>query len=94
MGLGANDDDDVAVDDVVSDGGECNSSGKCFGSLSCSICLDLITDNGDRSWAKLQCGHQFHFIVEEAGDPDRVFFICLILPPLWPLFFKLLQQSL
>ncbi|KAJ0080929.1 hypothetical protein Patl1_11987 [Pistacia atlantica] len=58
---GANDNDDVAVDDAVSDGGECNSCGKGFGSLSCSICLDLITDNGDRSWAKLQCGHQFHF---------------------------------
>ncbi|XP_031261257.1 G-type lectin S-receptor-like serine/threonine-protein kinase LECRK1 [Pistacia vera] len=23
--------------------------------------FDLITDNGDQSWAKLQCGHQFHF---------------------------------
>ncbi|XP_031269504.1 E3 ubiquitin-protein ligase RFI2-like [Pistacia vera] len=60
MGLGANDDDDVAVDDAVGDGGECNSGGKGFGSVSCSICLDLVTDNGDRSWAKLQCGHQFH----------------------------------
>ncbi|KAJ0039284.1 hypothetical protein Pint_22724 [Pistacia integerrima] len=58
----ANDNDNVAVDDAVSDGGECNSGGKGFGSLSCSICLDLITDNGDRSWAKLQCGHQFHFV--------------------------------
>ncbi|CAL5339552.1 hypothetical protein CsSME_00023314 [Camellia sinensis var. sinensis] len=28
--------------------------------VSCSICLDAVTDNGDRSWAKLQCGHQFH----------------------------------
>ncbi|PIN26694.1 hypothetical protein CDL12_00561 [Handroanthus impetiginosus] len=26
----------------------------------CSICLDVVMDNGDRSWAKLQCGHQFH----------------------------------
>ncbi|KAL7205279.1 hypothetical protein ACSBR2_018256 [Camellia fascicularis] len=29
-------------------------------SVSCSICLEPVTDNGDRSWAKLQCGHQFH----------------------------------
>ncbi|KAJ0040394.1 hypothetical protein Pint_27646 [Pistacia integerrima] len=58
----ANDNANVAVDDAVSDGGECNSGGKGFGYLSCSICLDLINDNGDRSWAKLQCGHQFHFV--------------------------------
>ncbi|XP_059652391.1 E3 ubiquitin-protein ligase RFI2 [Cornus florida] len=29
-------------------------------SVSCSICLEAVTDNGGRSWAKLQCGHQFH----------------------------------
>ncbi|XAR52639.1 hypothetical protein NMG60_11020806 [Bertholletia excelsa] len=29
-------------------------------SVSCSICLEAVTDNGDRSWAKLQCGHEFH----------------------------------
>ncbi|GMP87665.1 hypothetical protein CsSME_00039944 [Camellia sinensis var. sinensis] len=29
-------------------------------SVACSICLDLVTDNGDRSRAKLQCGHEFH----------------------------------
>ncbi|XP_051146997.1 E3 ubiquitin-protein ligase RFI2-like [Andrographis paniculata] len=29
-------------------------------SVSCSICLEAVVDNGDRSWAKLQCGHQFH----------------------------------
>ena len=33
---------------------------KSFGSVPCSICLEAVTDNGDRSWAKLQCGHQFH----------------------------------
>lgn len=62
MGLGANCDDDVVVDDGVDDEGECNTGGKGkgFGSVSCSICLDSVTDNGDRSWAKLQCGHQFH----------------------------------
>lgn len=28
--------------------------------LACSICLDLVSDNGIRSRAKLQCGHEFH----------------------------------
>lgn len=28
--------------------------------VSCSICLDAVTDNGDRAFAKLVCGHQFH----------------------------------
>ncbi|KAJ1417143.1 Zinc finger, RING-type [Sesbania bispinosa] len=46
MGLG-NDDDD----------GDTNKS---FGSVPCTICLEVVTDTGDRSWAKLQCGHQFH----------------------------------
>ncbi|CAL0311214.1 unnamed protein product [Lupinus luteus] len=29
-------------------------------SVSCSICLDVVADNRHRSFAKLQCGHQFH----------------------------------
>lgn len=53
MGLGNC--DDVAVDD--GDGG---GATKSFGSVSCSICLEVVADNGDRSWAKLQCGHEFH----------------------------------
>ncbi|XP_074320921.1 E3 ubiquitin-protein ligase RFI2-like [Silene latifolia] len=28
--------------------------------VSCSICLEYVTDIGERSWAKLQCGHEFH----------------------------------
>lgn len=28
--------------------------------ISCSICLDLVSDNGVRSRAKLLCGHEFH----------------------------------
>ncbi|EEF39254.1 E3 ubiquitin-protein ligase RFI2 [Ricinus communis] len=28
--------------------------------ISCSICLDTVLDNGGRSRAKLQCGHEFH----------------------------------
>ncbi|KAJ9187776.1 hypothetical protein P3X46_003196 [Hevea brasiliensis] len=28
--------------------------------VSCSICLDTVLDNGGRSRAKLQCGHEFH----------------------------------
>ncbi|XP_047329368.1 E3 ubiquitin-protein ligase RFI2 [Impatiens glandulifera] len=40
---------------LLDDPGGHNSS-----SISCSICLDAVTDNGDRSTAKLQCGHEFH----------------------------------
>ncbi|PSS14674.1 Coiled-coil domain-containing protein [Actinidia chinensis var. chinensis] len=29
-------------------------------SVSCSICLDFVIENGNRSRAKLQCGHEFH----------------------------------
>ena len=60
MGLGSNGGDDVVVDDGDGDGGDCGNGGKSFCSVSCSICLETVTDNGDRSWAKLQCGHQFH----------------------------------
>ncbi|CAH8266309.1 unnamed protein product [Arabidopsis lyrata] len=28
--------------------------------VSCSICLELVVDDGTRSKAKLQCGHEFH----------------------------------
>lgn len=28
--------------------------------VSCSICLDLVSDSGVRSRARLQCGHEFH----------------------------------
>ncbi|KAI5587234.1 hypothetical protein POPTR_005G024700v4 [Populus trichocarpa] len=59
MGLG-NSGNDVIVDDGGGGGGG-GLNGKSFGgSVSCSICLEVVTDNGDRSWAKLQCGHQFH----------------------------------
>ncbi|XVE89635.1 hypothetical protein DITRI_Ditri20bG0011800 [Diplodiscus trichospermus] len=62
MGLGSNGGDDVEVDDGDEGGdvADCGNGGKSFGSVSCSICLETVTDNGDRSWAKLQCGHQFH----------------------------------
>lgn len=30
------------------------------GSVSCSVCLEAVTDKGDRSIAKLKCSHQFH----------------------------------
>lgn len=58
MGLG-NSEIDLMMDD--GDGGGGGLNGKSFGgSVSCSICLEVVTDNGDRAWAKLQCGHQFH----------------------------------
>ncbi|KAH7578346.1 hypothetical protein JRO89_XS01G0371100 [Xanthoceras sorbifolium] len=28
--------------------------------VSCSICLDVVSDSGGRSRAKLHCGHEFH----------------------------------
>ena len=46
------DDDDVGCVEQTSHGE--------VSSVSCSICLDLVTDNGGRSRAKLQCGHEFH----------------------------------
>ncbi|XP_057960694.1 uncharacterized protein LOC131152828 isoform X2 [Malania oleifera] len=58
MGLdGAGDGAGDLLDDGDGGGGD-----KAFAAstVSCSICLESVTDNGDRSWAKLQCGHQFH----------------------------------
>ncbi|KAM1318796.1 hypothetical protein ACFX2H_003885 [Malus domestica] len=54
-------DEEVVVEesDGVGSGGGCG--GKSYGgSVFCSICLEIVADNGDRSWAKLQCGHEFH----------------------------------
>ncbi|XP_028780915.1 E3 ubiquitin-protein ligase RFI2 isoform X2 [Neltuma alba] len=58
MGLG--NDNDVVVDDGDEGGADTGGATKSFGSISCSICLEVVADNGDRSSAKLQCGHQFH----------------------------------
>ncbi|GMI79342.1 hypothetical protein like AT3G05545 [Hibiscus trionum] len=60
MGLGSNGGNAVVVVDGDEGGGDCGNGGKSLGSVSCSICIEPVTDNGDRSWAKLQCGHQFH----------------------------------
>lgn len=52
--------------DLPEDGdgdGKAGDGGKAFvasAAVSCSICLDVVKDDGERSWAKLQCGHQFH----------------------------------
>nr|XP_027114705.1 uncharacterized protein LOC113732885 isoform X1 [Coffea arabica] len=46
--------------DGVGGGGGGEGEGEALVTVPCSICLDAVTDNGDRSWAKLQCGHQFH----------------------------------
>ena len=58
MGLG--NDEDAVVDDGDGGGGDIVEGGKPFGSVSCSICLEVVADNGDRSLAKLHCGHRFH----------------------------------
>ncbi|KAF5952262.1 hypothetical protein HYC85_010206 [Camellia sinensis] len=50
-----NDDGDADDDSDILD--DCDGKAS---SVSCSICLELVTDNGDRSWAKLRCGHRFH----------------------------------
>ncbi|KAL9267591.1 E3 ubiquitin-protein ligase RFI2-like protein [Drosera capensis] len=50
-------DETDGVDDEVSGKGLLLSSST---SVSCSICLEVVADKGERSWAKLQCGHQFH----------------------------------
>lgn len=42
--------------DRVDDGG---GFGKALAAV-CTICLEIVTDDGDRSSAKLRCGHQFH----------------------------------
>lgn len=47
--------------DLLEDGDGGGGGGKAVAmALSCSICLEAVMDNGDRSRAKLQCGHQFH----------------------------------
>ncbi|RRT79606.1 hypothetical protein GW17_00034446 [Ensete ventricosum] len=40
---------------------EFSSDGKgAAAAPACSICLELVLDQGRRSTAKLQCGHEFH----------------------------------
>ncbi|CAL5208615.1 unnamed protein product [Lathyrus oleraceus] len=61
MGLGTDQEEDnkhVRNNKVVDEGD--GPGTKSSGSVSCSICLEIVTDNGDRSLAKLLCGHQFH----------------------------------
>ena len=62
MGLGTDQEEDNNKhgrhNKVVDDGD--GPGTKSFGSVSCSICLEFVMDNGDRSLAKLICGHQFH----------------------------------
>jgi hypothetical protein len=62
MGLGNDEEEDN--NKIVDEGN------KSFGSVSCSICLEVVTDNGDRSFAKLLCGHQFHL-----GNYSFLFFL-------------------
>ncbi|KAF5781949.1 putative chromatin regulator PHD family [Helianthus annuus] len=46
--------------DLVDDGDGGSKAAAAAASVSCSICLEVVADSGDRSMAKLQCGHQFH----------------------------------
>ncbi|RID71153.1 hypothetical protein BRARA_C03108 [Brassica rapa] len=47
-------------DHLPDEGGGGGEEGDGFGSVACSICLDTVAKDGDRAWANLQCGHQFH----------------------------------
>lgn len=65
MGLGSNNNgDDAVVDDCDGGGGgggcDLAIGSRSFDSVSCSICLETVADDGNRAWAKLHCGHQFH----------------------------------
>lgn len=40
---------------------------------SCSICLEAVRDKGDRSIAKLQCGHEFHLGMQIPKIPNFSF---------------------
>ncbi|KAF1860803.1 hypothetical protein Lal_00000216 [Lupinus albus] len=53
--MGLLDDNDGDNSNVVD-----NEDGVGGGLVPCSICLEVVTSNGDRSSAKLRCGHQFH----------------------------------
>ena len=57
MDLGNDDEDSKVVGDKGNGGG---GGAKSFGAVLCSMYLEVVADNGDRSWAKLHCGHQFH----------------------------------
>lgn len=54
MGLGG------GVDLIGEGEGEGDSEGFASSAVSCSICLEAVKDDGERSLAKLRCGHQFH----------------------------------
>ncbi|CAH2057621.1 unnamed protein product [Thlaspi arvense] len=44
--------------------------------VSCSICLELVVDDGTRSRAKLQCGHEFHLGISIKLSLLRFFWVC------------------
>lgn len=50
---------DVITDADVVDNSSSPALG-CSSSVPCSICFDLVIDAGERSTAKLHCGHKFH----------------------------------
>ncbi|KAF2567414.1 hypothetical protein F2Q68_00023648 [Brassica cretica] len=63
---GANDDGDdrnnrrIASQSTDVPGKRGNEDASSLVEVPCSICLELVVDDGTRSMAKLQCGHQFH----------------------------------
>lgn len=60
--------------DLIDDG---DGGGKASSNVSCSICLEIVADSGDRAWAKLHCGHFFH--LGNFLDLNLLFIFCFIL---------------
>ncbi|KAL7003104.1 hypothetical protein U1Q18_004261 [Sarracenia purpurea var. burkii] len=52
---------------LLDDDDDEDDGGRKASSVSCSICLEVVADVGDRSWAKLQCGHRFHLAFNMKG---------------------------
>lgn len=42
--------------------------------IACSICLEAVKSGGDRSTARLQCGHEFHLGRLFYSIPDGLIF--------------------
>lgn len=56
-----------------------DEEGDGLGSVACSICLDTVVKDGDRAWANLQCGHQFHLGTFPYSFPMLLMYVELIL---------------
>ena len=82
---GANDDGDdrnnrrIASQSTDVPGKRGNEDASSLVEVPCSICLELVVDDGTRSMAKLQCGHQFHLGTSSISDQSNFPFVDLSL---------------